>query len=74
MDTSVEPHRRVSIGKGFVTEVEAPKLKVRIRSGNQVGSGGYVGGDKNPTAFVWMDEEAEVPERELVVRADDWNG
>lgn len=68
MDTSVAPHRRVSIGQGFVTEVEAPKLKVRIRSGSQVGSGGYLGNQKRPTAFVWMDEEAAVPAIELVVK------
>ena len=68
------PRAPVGYGQGSYVKAETPKLSIRIRSGAQVGRGGYVGGEKRPVAFVWLEEEAEVPERELVVRADDWNG
>ena len=60
----------VGYGQGFHQVAEIPKLSVRIRSGHHVGRGGYVGNDKHPVAFVWMDEEAEAPEMELVVKVD----
>ncbi len=60
----------VGYGHGSYLQAETPKLSVRIRSGTQVGRGGYVGEEKKPVAFVWLDEEAEVPEMQLVVQVD----
>jgi hypothetical protein len=69
MDMKFSPHLRVGYGQGFVQEQETPKLIVRVRSGKQVGQGGFVGDSKQPTAFVWQDDEVAVPGREWVVQA-----
>jgi hypothetical protein len=68
MDMKEVPHRRVGIGQGFVTEPAKPILVVRARSGTQVRRGGFVGDETRPVAFVWVDEETEAPEKELVVQ------
>ena len=60
----------VGYGQGSYVQAETPKLAVRIRSGTQVGRGGYIGEEKNPVAFVWSEEEAAVPETQLLVEVD----
>ena len=60
----------VGYGHGPYVQTETPKLSVRVRSGTQVVRGGYVGEEKKPVAFVWLDEEAVVPETQLVVQVD----
>ena len=64
------PRAPVGYGQGSYVKAETPKLSIRIRSGAQVGRGGYVGGEKKPVAFVWLEEEAEVPETQVVVQVD----
>lgn len=64
------PRAPVGYGQGTYVQAETPKLSVRIRSGTQVGRGGYIGGDKKPVAFVWVDEESTTPETQFVVQVD----
>jgi hypothetical protein len=64
------PRAPVGYGQGSYVQAETPKLSIRIRSGAQVGRGGYVGGERKPVAFVWLEEEAEVPETQVVVQVD----
>ncbi len=64
------PRAPVGYGQGSYVQAETPKLTVRVRSGTQVVRGGYVGEEKKPVAFVWLEEEAEVPETHLVVQVD----
>jgi hypothetical protein len=68
MEMKVVPRRCVGIGQGFFTEAEVPKLAVRVRSGQDVRRGSYIGNERPPTAFVWADESGTVPDRELVLR------
>jgi hypothetical protein len=69
MDMKLTPRLRVGIGQGFVRETEKPPLVVRIRSGQDARRGSYVGDAGRPIAFCWSDDAAEVPARELVIRA-----
>lgn len=69
MDMKVSPRLRVGFGQGYFQEQQAHKLIVRVRSGQQVGQGSFVGNEKQPVAFVWNDEVAAVPGREMVVQA-----
>jgi|JFJP01.1.fsa_nt_gi hypothetical protein len=70
MDAKHSPRLRVGYGQGFVQEQEAPNLVLRLRTGQQLSRGSYIGGETQPLAFVWKDEEVAVPERELVVSVD----
>lgn len=60
----------VGYGQGSYVQAETPRLSIRIRSGTQVGRGGYIGEAKKPVAFIWLEEEAEAPETQLVVQVD----
>lgn len=68
MDMKFAHHLRVGVGQGFAHEVETPKLVVRIRSGQAVRRGNFIGDEDRPAAFVWADEATEVPERELIIK------
>ena len=69
MDMKVSPRLRVGYGQGYVQDQKAPKLVVRVRSGNKIGKGSFVGDNEKPVAFVWQEDEVAVPEKELVVQA-----
>ena len=68
--------RRVSIGHGWET-TGSTSVKdsnpVRIRSGTQIITGKLIGDQHQPTAFVWIDEAANDPKRDLVI-CPDMNG
>lgn len=68
--------RRVSIGHGWETSrsnsVEGNKL-IRVRSGTQIITGKLIGDQQQPTAFVWIDEAANDPKRDLII-CPDMNG
>ena len=68
MDMKVTPHLRVGIGQGFVVETETPKLVVRVRNGDHVGKGSYIGSQHHPAAFVWEEDAVSVPARTLTVQ------
>ena len=65
------PRAPVGYGQGSYVQAATPKLVVRIRSGTRVNRGRYFGGETKPLAFVWMKEESEAPETELVVQVGD---
>lgn len=69
MDCKATPRPRVGIGQGFFTEAVTPKRVVRIRAGEQVSRGSFVGEESQAIAFVWTEEEVAVPSVELVVQA-----
>lgn len=65
--------RRVSIGHGWEasttdnTQIEQP---VRVRSGTHIVTGKLIGDKQQPRAFVWVDEAANDPKRDLVICPD----
>ena len=64
--------RRVGLGQGWETsavESTVPQA-VRIRTGTHVVTGRLIGDTKEPRAFVWIDEAANDPKRELVICPD----
>jgi len=68
--------RRVSIGQGWETNGSTKDKEdsaVRIRSGTQIVTGKLIGDQQQPTAFVWIDEAANDPKRDLVI-CPDMNG
>lgn len=69
MDMKCSPRPRVGLGQGFERELATPQQVVRVRTGRQVGRGSYLGDQTQPYAFVWEEENAATPERELVVQA-----
>ena len=64
--------RRVGLGQGWeATKDEAPAIKpVQVRSGTQITTARIIGGKNQPRAFVWIDEAANDPKRELVICPD----
>jgi hypothetical protein len=64
--------RRVGLGQGWeATKEEAPAIKpVQVRSGTQITTARIIGGKNQPRAFVWIDEAANDPKRELVICPD----
>jgi len=65
--------RRVSLGQGWetaTTNKEPEALAVRIRSGTHLATGKMIGETKQPRAFVWIDEAANDPKREVVICPD----
>lgn len=68
--------RRVSIGHGWETtgsSTAQDNIPVRIRSGTQIITGKLIGGEQQPRAFVWVDEAANDPKRDLII-CPDMNG
>lgn len=58
------------LGQGWETATttkEPEALAVRIRSGTHLATGKMIGETKQPRAFVWIDEAANDPEREVVI-------
>ena len=64
--------RRVGIGHGWEQSPEAtPEPKaVKVRSGTHIVTGQLIGDTKQPRAFVWIDEAANDPQREIVICPD----
>ncbi len=64
--------RRVGLGQCWETRaVEATEIQaVRIRTGTHIVTGRLIGETKEPRAFVWIDEAANDPKRELVICPD----
>ena len=65
--------RRVSIGQGWEAigfTKDKKDSTVRIRSGTQIVTGKLIGGQQQPIAFVWIDEAANEPKRDLVICSD----
>ena len=64
--------RRVGLGQGWeATKDEAPAFKpVQVRSGTHITTARIIGGKNQPRAFVWIDEAANDPKRELVICPD----
>lgn len=61
---------RVGYGQGWVKPAGVVEKKiVRVRTGGTVQRGEFVGGVDQPRAFVWKDEDAKPPAREIIVRA-----
>jgi hypothetical protein len=59
---------RVGYGQGPAQRTETPITPpVRIRSGTEVKQGRLIGGKDNPSAFIWFEEEAAVPDKELQI-------
>ena len=62
---------RVGYGQGCVKPAGAVgKTIVRVRTGTSVQRGEFIGGEAQPRAFVWQDEPAATPTREIYVRAE----
>jgi hypothetical protein len=56
-------------GQGREELTDVVVQAVRIRRGNTVNRGEYLGSKEKPFAFIWRDEvEAPVPTREIIVR------
>jgi hypothetical protein len=67
-DTNI---RRVGLGHGWEQTRETPKTEaVKVRSGTHVVTGRMIGDTKQPRAFVWSEEAANDPRRELVICPD----
>ena len=63
--------RRAGIGRGWEQTREAPKTEtVTVRSGSHIVTGRIIGDTKQPRAFVWSDEAANDPKREVVICPD----
>lgn len=65
--------RRVSIGQGWEsTNTDKVMLDqpVRVRSGTHIATGRLIGDKHQPRAFVWIDEAANDPKRDLVICPD----
>ena len=64
--------RRVGLGCGWEnTTDKTPEINaVQVRSGNQITTGRIIGDKQEPLAFVWTDEAANDPKRELVICPD----
>ncbi len=61
---------RVGYGQGCARPAGVVESKVvRVRTGFSVSRGEFIGGSDQPRAFVWKDEDAPRPMREIVVRA-----
>lgn len=62
---------RVGLGHGWEKTRETPKTEaVKVRSGTHVVTGRMIGDTKQPRAFVWSEEAANDPRRELVIGPD----
>jgi hypothetical protein len=65
--------RRVSIGHGWeASTTDSVKVEhpVRVRSGTNIVTGKLIGDKQQPRAFVWVDESANDPKRNLVICPD----
>ena len=64
--------RRVGLGQGWEkTPESAPETKaVKVRSGTHIVTGQMIGDTTQPRAFVWIDEAANDPKREIVICPD----
>ena len=64
--------RRAGLGQGWEQPAaKAPETKaVRIRTGTHLVTGRMIGDTKQPRAFVWIDEAANDPKREVVICPD----
>lgn len=65
--------RRVGLGQGWEASSEdkaKPDLSVRVRTGSHVVTGKMIGDMQQPRAFVWIDEAANDPKRDLVICPD----
>ena len=64
--------RRVGLGQGWEKTLESvPEPKaVKVRSGTHIATGRMIGDTKQPRAFVWIDEAANDPKREVVICPD----
>jgi hypothetical protein len=64
--------RRVGLGQGWEqARQETPATRnVQIRSGTHLVTGRMIGDTKQPRAFVWIDEAANDPKRNLVICPD----
>lgn len=58
----------VGYGQGWAQTTEIAAPVVRVRTGITVQRGEYLGSKTKPVAFIWRDEEAAVPAREIIVR------
>jgi hypothetical protein len=64
--------RRVGLGQGWESAKDnTPVIKaVRVRSGTHLTTGRMIGDTRQPRAFVWVEEAANEPKRELVICPD----
>ena len=65
--------RRVGLGQGWEQSagIEALQQKaVQVRSGTHLTTGRLIGEQQKPRAFVWLDEAANDPQREVVICPD----
>jgi hypothetical protein len=64
--------RRAGLGQGWEQPAQAaPETwAVKIRSGTHIVTGRMIGETKQPRAFVWVDDAANDPKRELVICPD----
>ena len=64
--------RRAGLGQGWEQPAaKAPETRaVRIRTGTHLVTGRMIGDTKQPRAFVWIDEAANDPKREVVICPD----
>jgi hypothetical protein len=64
--------RRVGLGQGWeqVPKETREPGNVQIRSGTHIVTGRMIGETKQPRAFVWIDEAANDPKRDIVICPD----
>ena len=65
--------RRLGLGRNWIGEEDkkpAEKTSVRVRSGTHLVTGRLIGKGNEPRAFVWVDEAANDPKRDLVICPD----
>ena len=64
--------RRVGLGQGWEkTPDSGPEPKaIKVRSGTHIVTGKMIGDTTQPRAFVWIDEAANDPKREIVICPD----
>lgn len=65
-------NRRLGLGRSWVGD-EQPKQEttaIRVRSGSHMVSGRMIGDSNEPRAFVWVEEAANEPKRDIVICPD----
>lgn len=64
--------RRIGLGRNWIDQAEKTpdEPPVKVRSGTNVAVGRMIGGAHQPRAFVWVDEAANDPKREIVICPD----
>ncbi len=72
MQQDIVVRRRVGIGRNWIGEDDkkTEEPPILVRSGVHVVEGRIIGDKKHPTAFVWIDEAANDPKRELIICPD----